>query len=135
MLNVKNEFIKALNRGYKIFITGMALGYDMICAEILLELKKEYKYIKIIGALPCRNQECLWPLKEQKRYKSILGKLDEIRCIYDNYNGSECMHERNHYMVNNSSLMIALYNGLPGGTQKTIDFAKKQGLEVVFIRP
>lgn len=45
------------------------------------------------------------------------------------------MHERNRYMVTNSSLMIALYNGLPGGTQKTIEFAREQGLEIIIIKP
>ena len=132
---LKEEFIKAIERGYTTFITGMALGFDMICAEILLELKKKYKFIKIIGALPCRNQDKLWPAKEKERYRKLLDKLDAIRCIYNEYNGAECMHERNHYMVSNSSLIIALYNGLPGGTQKTIEFAKQQGLDVVIIEP
>lgn len=98
-------------------------------------IKKNYKDIKIIGALPCRNHDNLWPAKEKEIYRKILEKLDSIRCVYDEYNGSECMHERNRYMVTNSSLMIALYNGLPGGTQKTIEFAKEQGLEIIIIKP
>lgn len=45
------------------------------------------------------------------------------------------MLERNNYMVNNSSKMIALFNGLPGGTKKTIEYAKQQGLKIVIIKP
>lgn len=40
---LKKEIVKALNRGYRTFLTGMALGFDMICAETLLELKKDIK--------------------------------------------------------------------------------------------
>lgn len=45
------------------------------------------------------------------------------------------MQERNQYMINNSSLVIALYNGLNGGTKSTIAYAKRQGKEVVIIKP
>ena len=31
----------AIDDGYTTFITGMALGFDMIAAELLLELKKK----------------------------------------------------------------------------------------------
>ena len=69
------------------------------------------------------------------RYRNLLQQLDGVRCIYDEYIGAECMLERNRYMVNNSSLMIALFNGQAGGTKSTIDYAKQQGLEIVIIQP
>ncbi len=50
-------------------------------------------------------------------------------------NFHNCMQERNRYMVNASSLVIALFNGKNGGTQKTIEYAEKQGKEIVIIRP
>ena len=131
---VKMEIINAINRGYRYFITGMALGFDMMCAEIVLELKKTFKDIKLECAVPCKGQELKWSEKEQKRYKSILKQADKIRCIYDNYVDG-CMKERNQYMVNNSSLLIALFNGLPGGTKQTIDYAKSQGLEIIVVGP
>lgn len=34
------------------FITGMALGIDQICAEIVLDLKKEYPQIMLECAIP-----------------------------------------------------------------------------------
>ena len=113
----------------------MALGFDIICAETVISLKKQYKDIKIIGALPCRTQDIEWQTKDRKRYRNLLSKLDGIRCIYDEYIGAECMLERNRYMVNNSSLLIALFNGVSGGTKSTIDYARKQGLEIIIIKP
>lgn len=132
---LQNEIEKSINEGYTTFLTGMALGFDIICTEILLKIKKKYKNIKIIGAIPCKTQDCKWQEKDKKRYREILAQLDGIRCIYDKYIGAECMLERNRYMVNHSSKMIALFNGQYGGTKSTIDYAKKQGLKVVVIEP
>jgi len=36
----------------KHFISGMSLGIDMMCAEIVLELKEEYPFITLECALP-----------------------------------------------------------------------------------
>lgn len=132
---LRSEIENAIKNGFKTFYCGMALGFDIICAETLLDLKKQYCGISIIGALPCKTQDIKWSAKDKERYRNLLSQLDDIRCIYDEYIGAECMLERNRYMVNNSSLMIALFNGLPGGTKSTIDYARKQGLEIVIIKP
>ncbi len=129
------EIEKSILQGYRIFLCGMAVGFDMICAETVLILKKKYKDVKLIGAIPCENQDCKWSIAQKTRYRKILNHLDAIRCKYKDYNGAECMVERNCYMVNNSSKMIALFNGISGGTKKTIDYARKQGLEIVVIQP
>ena len=76
---------------------------------------------------------CKWNNEQKKRYRNLLKQLDGIRCKYEEYNGAECILERNNYMVDNSSKIIALFNGLPGGTKKTIKYAKQQGLDIVII--
>ena len=39
-------------------------------------------------------------------------------------------------MVNNSSLLIALFDGITiGGTMSTVEYAKMQNLKIVVIRP
>lgn len=130
------EIVKAIENGYKTFICGMAIGFDMICAETVLALKKQYPDIKLIGALPCKTQDSKWFYKDKIRYRNLLDKLDGIRCIYDTYIGSECMLERNRYMVNNSSLLIALFDGITiGGTMSTVEYAKMQNLKIVVIGP
>lgn len=133
--NLKLEIEKAIKEGYTTFLCGMALGFDIICAETILELKKKYKDIILIGALPCKNQDCKWITRERIRYRNLLKQLDYVRCIYDEYIGPECMLERNRYMVDNASKMIALFNGQNDGTKKTIDYAKDKGLNIVIIKP
>lgn len=93
--NLRKEIIKAIQNGYTTFISGMALGFDIICAETVLGLKKIYPYIKIIGAIPCKTQCKLWKEKDKQRYIDVLSQIDGIRCIYDDYIGVECLFERN----------------------------------------
>lgn len=39
---LKEKIIEAIKNGYIYFISGLALGFDIISAEMILELKKEY---------------------------------------------------------------------------------------------
>ena len=129
------EILKAIEQGKKTFICGMALGFDTICAETVLELKKQYPFIKLGGALPCKNQDALWKDRDKERYRKLLEHLDFQRCIYDFYIGKECMMERNRYMVDSCSLLIALYGSGKGGTKATLDYAKTKSIEIVVINP
>ncbi|MGN0748203.1 MAG: SLOG family protein [Christensenellales bacterium] len=130
----KEKIEQSINAGYVNFISGMALGFDMICAEIVLELKKNYPDIKLVCAIPCKNQDKLWSEEYKKRYKRILKQADIVRYIAEEYTKT-CMLERNDYMLNNSSKVIALYNGLAGGTKSTIMKAEKMGLKIEIIKP
>ena len=42
-------------------------------------------------------------------------------------------HIRNAYMVDNSTRVIAAYNGTSGGTRNTVEYARKKGLEIINI--
>lgn len=133
IIDKTRELIKqAIADGYEYFITGMAIGYDMICAEIVIELKNEYPHIKLIGAIPCRNQEKYWTIRNKERYQNILQHLSTYIVLSREYN-SKCIERRNQYMVNNSSLLIALYDGKRGGVKNTIEYAKQKGLEIKII--
>ncbi len=125
---------EAIKNGYVNFISGMALGFDMICAELVLELKEKYSHIKLLCAIPCKTQSNRWHTDQRKRYQKILKQADIKRYISNEYTDT-CMHERNDYMLKNSSLIIALYNGTPGGTHYTLTKATKIGLKTEIIKP
>lgn len=73
-----DEINKAVDLGYTNFISGMALGIDMIAAEIILKLKKKSPNIKLECAIPCINQYKSWPDGSIKRYNKIIKKADKI---------------------------------------------------------
>lgn len=45
------------------------------------------------------------------------------------------MHKRNRYMVDQADYIIAVWNGKPSGTGKTLQYAQQQGKPVRVINP
>lgn len=129
----KKVFEGAIKYVLSTFLTGMAEGFDMIGAEILIELRKTYN-IKIVAVVPCLRQESKWKPEQQKRCKNILAQCDEV-IILSNHYYKDCMNDRNKYMVAHSSVCIACYNGKPSGTGNTVRFAKEKGLKIRIINP
>ena len=120
-----------IRRGYCNFICGGAVGFDSIAAECVAELKKEHGELSLVLALPCRDQTAKWNnLEELSFYKKMLGKADEVVYTSQMYEKG-CMHLRNRYMVDNSSVCIAYKTSEKGGTAYTCKYAEKSGLEVV----
>ena len=130
--DVKEIFVGAYEYGLKNYLVGMAEGFDMIGAEILIELRKTYKDIKIYAIVPCKGQENKWKPTQQTRYHNILKLCDDIITLSEEYTPT-CMNERNEYMVKNSSVVIACWNGKPSGTGNTIHFAKENGCKIRII--
>lgn len=134
----EKQIDKAMMAGYTTFVCGMALGFDMLCAEIVLNRKNKKenkgKEIKLMCVIPCENQDKFWNDMQRRRYRYILSCADDIYCISKNYT-AYCIDKRNRYMVDKSSLVIALFNGCEGGTKNTLDYARRKGKDVVVIEP
>jgi len=123
--------------GYEKFISGMAMGADMICAEVVLSLKNLYPHIKLECAVPNYAFTESWPAEESRKYSSILTRADNIRILNNSkvYSVRDLML-RNIYMVDNSDLVVAVYiEGESGGTRNTIDYAISKGKEVMIVEP
>lgn len=127
---IRKTILIYIKRDYKNFICGGAVGFDSLAAECIAELRREYD-IKLILALPCRDQTSKWSsIEELAFYKKMLGAADEV--VYTSVMYSKgCMHLRNRYMVDNSSVCIAYKTNGKGGTAYTFRYAEKSGIEVV----
>lgn len=132
--DLEKIFTGAIAYGLKNFLVGMAEGFDMIGAETLIKLRKKHKEIKVIAVVPCKGQEIKWKPQQQKRYRKILKQCDDVLILSDTYTKT-CMNDRNKFMVQHSSVVIACFNGKPSGTGNTIRFAKEQGLKIRIINP
>jgi len=123
----------AIKKGYTHFISGMALGADLWAAEAVLNLKKTYPAIELICAIPYPNQAYSWPFEQKKRYSNCLKYSSEKVYIRSTYT-TDCFFARNRYMVDKSSLVIAICDTPPtGGTAYTLNYAKKQGKKINII--
>lgn len=121
-------------KGVTHFISGMAIGVDMIAAEIVLDLKKKYPTITLECAIPCETQANKWTEKYRDRYFSIIEMSDKETLLQTHYT-ADCMHKRNRYMVDHSEYVVAVWDGSPSGTGKTVMYAKENNKEILQIKP
>ncbi|WP_317854461.1 SLOG family protein [Chakrabartyella piscis] len=126
-----NEIEVSINDGYIRFLFGGAIGWDMLCGFVVASLKEKYKEIQLVAVVPFREQEEKWSKEEQTKYRELLHLCDEVIILQEEYT-KDCFKNRNQYMVDHSSKVIAYYNGgVRSGTGQTIRMAEKQKLNIV----
>ncbi len=130
--DLEKSILTAIGDGFTTFITGMASGVDIWAGEIVLKLKEKNPYIKLIAAVPFVGSEDYWPETWKARYRSLLGRADLVKFICSSYR-EDAYQQRNQWMVDNSSKVIAVFNGKPSGTMYTIQYAKRQKIPVEYL--
>jgi len=131
---IKLELEQLYRSGMRHFFCGMARGSDMYFCEAALNLREEYTEITIEAAIPCEAQAARWNEWERSRYFHLVGQCDVETFVSREYT-KDCMIRRNRYMVDNSAVLLAVYDGKFGGTMQTIEYAARKGLKVITIAP
>lgn len=122
-------------RGVTDWLSGMAQGVDLWCAQIVLELRKKNPVLRLHCILPCERRESKWTVSAQEHYRSILAQADGIIYVGQEYS-QDCMLKRNRYLVEHSTILLAFYNGSRrSGTGATVRYAQQVGREIIFIDP
>ena len=121
-------------RGFRHFISGMAMGCDLYFAEAALALKEKYPELMVEGAIPCPTQADRWPEAQRRRRQSILERCDLETVVQQHYDRF-CMLRRDRYMVDRSAAILAVFDGTPGGTQYTLNYAMDKKLEILLLDP
>ncbi|MEG1581703.1 MAG: SLOG family protein [Clostridia bacterium] len=116
------------------FISGMAIGFDMMSAEVVLQEKQINPLITLECAIPCSNQSSKWKTESITRYNNILHKADLVTILQHEYT-NDCMHKRNDYMVNKCDILLACFNGTPSGTAYTIKQAENKNKKIIILSP
>ena len=130
---LEEQIRKAVDDGYTDFITGMQRGVDIWAAEIVIKLRKENRNIHLISASAWNGMEKEWDPEWKKRYAKLLMGSDKIVYV-GKTPGRQSFLDRDYWMVDHSSRLIGVYTGAPGGTKRTIWYAKEKGLEVITIK-
>ncbi len=131
---IQDAVDSAYEEGFHHFICGMALGCDFYFAEAVLDLRFRGRDVTLEAAIPCPTQPDHWMEEEQQRYRMLLAACDYETMVQHRYSPG-CMQRRNRYMVDHSALVIAVYDGMPGGTRQTLEYALRRGVSFVDLRP
>ena len=125
---------EAYDKGYRTFITGMADGFDMYAAAEVMALKAKHNDIRLVCAVPYPEQ-----IKEMKSpadrfvYNLAMRDANEI-VIVNNSFFKDCYRQRNLFMVEHSSLLIAAADlNSRSGSVQTVNMAKRANIPVMHI--
>ena len=129
--------VKAYEDGYRTFLTGMAEGADILCGSVIMDMMgdKRFAGIKLICVLPYAEQKKELRSAEERYIYSLLINSAEAVVVTGEISDRGRYRERNRFMIEHSSALIAVYREkLRGsGTLQTINMAKKAGLKMHII--
>jgi uncharacterized phage-like protein YoqJ len=123
-----------IGQGYAHFLSGGAMATDTWAAEAVLELKAKYPWVILEMVSPFDGQADRWSEEYRARHDRLFAAADIVTVISHSYTKS-CMFRRNRYLVDNADLLLAVYDGQPGGTAMTCAYAREIGVRVLCLTP
>lgn len=129
---------RAVEKRFKTFISGGALGVDQIAAEVIIERRLHVvkNNIQLIIARPFPSQHRKWPHSSQAHFLDIITAADKVVDVSDDPYAPWKMQIRNEWMVDRSEVVIAVWDGIEkGGTWNCIVYARKTNKAILFINP
>lgn len=122
-----------IDSGYTHFISGAALGFDSIAADLVLSLRSQHP-ITLELAIPFPEQATKWNDADRLHWEELCRRADSVTTVSGRYDKG-CMFRRNQYMIQNAAILFACYDGQTGGTQMTINLARRMNRQVMLIDP
>ncbi|MBP3857282.1 MAG: DUF1273 family protein [Ruminiclostridium sp.] len=131
---LRDAIVNVIEQGVTDFYDGGAIGFDMLAAEMVIELKAEYPDIKLHMLLPCPADEQIkgWNKAQIARYEKILQAADSVTMLSEHYM-KDCMKRRNEQLVEDSDCCICYCTNPRSGTGQTLRFALNRGIRIVNI--
>lgn len=117
--------------GCRNFFSGMAEGGDLVFAKAVLAARNELTDIRLVAAIPFREQSARYSDMNKRLYISLLEEVDKTVVLSESYHKG-CFHRRNDFLVKHAAIMLAYWDGQPyGGTYYTVKKAIEAGKKIV----
>lgn len=122
---------EAYDHGIRNFISGFALGIDLMAAQLVQSLKCDLPGISLTAAIPFEGQAERYNIYDKRVYGRLLELADKVIVLSDCYY-PRCFLDRDEFMVENASYLIAYYDGREkGGTYYTVKKARARGIPII----
>lgn len=122
---------EAYDHGIRNFISGFALGIDLMAAQLEQSLKCNLPGISLTAAIPFAGQAERYNIYDKRVYGRLLELADKVIVLSDCYY-PRCFLDRDEFMVENASYLIAYYDGREkGGTYYTVKKARARGIPII----
>lgn len=120
--------------GFRHFISGMAVGFDLAAAEAVIELRSRCGDVTLECTVPYEGFERGFSPEDAERFGRIVAEADTVTCLAGRYSEG-VFRRRNDYLVDSCSLVVAWWDGSRSGTGYTVARARRQSRPVVNLYP
>ena len=86
--------------------------------------------LRLVAVIPFDGQERRFSPADRERFGRVLAAADRSIVLAPAYHAG-CYAVRNNYLVDHASVLVAWYDGAPGGTHYTVRRALSRGLEFI----
>lgn len=134
----------AVQAGYDSFFSGLAEGTDLRAAEIVLKMRMNGADVRLLGAMPYLRHADRFSERSRRLLGIVEKNADKLILINSDpdmyysrtpgpHSSSTLYRDRNYFMVDNSSAVIAFLNrdGRHSGTEQTVNYASRMGRKIV----
>ena len=112
-----------------VILFGGALGIDTdtltICGLFNESVDDDSEKVELVVVCPDTVDKQPW--KAQQAIKAYATQVIELENPIGVFNGYKSFNERNKFIVENSQMLVAFWNGNSTGTKQAIDHAKENG--------
>jgi len=132
LIRLNQEVDNLISQGITDFIVGGALGFDQVAASLIVVKKEMGHNVRLIFALPYKNQDMLWSTEQKKLYHGLLDEADEIIYVSEEYIDG-CIQKRDRYMIERSGYCICTPIYETGEKEQAVKYAREIGVEIINI--
>lgn len=132
LLQMINIYIR---KGIKTFIVGGTQGFDLMCAELILQVKEHYD-ISLVIAKPFRGHGMQWTEDMKERFEEICEQADSVINLSDGKYSPIKMALRNQWLIDNADYGIIMWDEKHRGEIfSCMKYSKKRNKTIVVINP
>jgi len=128
--HLEDEIINLINQGVTNFYSGGLIGFDLLAAETIINLKSQFPNITLSTVIAYEDQYEDWTPINQQRYFLILRESDKINILSNNYYNN-CILIRHKYVIESSNYCIAYIKISFGDTFYGVSYAQKCEIPII----
>lgn len=109
---------EAYDHGIRNFISGFALGIDLMAAQLVQSLKCDLPGISLTAAIPFEGQAERYNIYDKRVYRRLLELADKVIVLSDYYY-PRCFLDRDKFMVENAHISLPIMMAVRKGEHTT----------------
>lgn len=133
---LSNELHIFAESGVTDFYAGGAVGWDTLCAGLVLSVRESGMYpdVKLHLILPCpfEIQSAKWSEELKEECRKIYNAADSVEIVSPIYT-KDCMKKRNARLADSGEICLCYFNETHkrSGTAQTVRMARERGVKMI----